>query len=220
VPSGTARRADFDEDHHNDGDIPEPTTQTMETEMKKLMIAAVAATVALQASFAPAAEARGLGLGVGLGVGLGAGLLMGQMQRQQAMQQQQMYEAKRRQEIARMRAAEMQRQKAAAIAEARAKAVAEAKAKAEAEAKAKLADGGELPTPAGKTPVNQTADATVSSALVAADTTLLKAKTGGNATEIADEPAKATGNGKGKTKIADCRKFVPSVGMTINVPCN
>jgi len=184
--------------------------------MKKLMIAAVAATVALQASFVPAAEARGLGLGVGLGVGLGAGLLMGQMQRQHAMQQQQMYEAKRRQEIARMRAAEMQRQKAAAIAEARAKAVAEAKAKAEAEAKAKLADGGELPVPAGKPPANQTADATVSSALVAADTTRLAAQTGGNATEIGEEPAK----GKGKTKIADCRKFVPSVGMTINVPCN
>lgn len=205
-----------------------PKIQTVEMKMKKFMIATVALAVAAQTTFVPAAQAGGRGIGIGLGVGLGAGLLLGhmqqqayareQMQRQQAMramqaqkmrQMQAMAEAKARAEAgARMQA----EAKARAVAEAKAKAEAEAKlkaeAKAKAEAEARLA-GAEPAPPPGKQPANQKADATLSSALVATE-----------ATRPVDEARIEEPAPKGKTKVADCRKFVPSLGMTITVPCN
>lgn len=182
--------------------------------MQKNFIATAAVALAASLAITPAAEAGMRGVGLGLGVGLGTGLLVGAMQ-QQAMAAQQAEMQKR---MMAAKAAEMQRQKAKmmaaakAQAEAKARMEAEARTKAAAEAKAKaIADANDIPPPApGKLPADQKADVTASTALVRTETGT------STAPDLKTEEPKSS---KG-TKTADCRKFVPSVGMTINVPCN
>lgn len=210
--------------------------------MKAMMMAVVAATVAAQAALAPAADAKGLGgVGVGIGVGVGLGLLMHSMNRQPTYAPRHRYvdpreaEMRRRQAIARQRAVEVQKAKAEAAAAARAKAAAEAKAKVAAAGKQNaLADATDTIPPQSEVPKGQTADATLSTALVASDvartTDAAEAPvtpvTAADVTKSREDDTKAPQTNVATTskskvsKVADCRKFVPSVGMTITVPCN